>query len=291
MNDNPGDTVKEAIPEITIQDSPKPVEEKKDEVVLTPKDIERMKRADFLGNAPIGQTIWKMTYPDFIAKILGALYNIVDSMFIGKYAGDTVEETKNALAGVSLASPIEMCLLVGMSLIFAQGGGPLYGQYLGKKDIDGASRIIGNTFFMDICLGILVAIVFPFIARPLLIILGASNNAGTLQPGLDYILPLMYCDILYNVCYACNNLMRGEGAAIFTCILMMISSCTNMLFDFILLRFFHMGTRGAALATGSFRICIFTASITALTKLLFVAIYTTSYYSNVHTYISGNSIG
>lgn len=125
-----------------------------------------MKKAEFLGNGPLLSTIWKMTYPDFIAKMFSALYNIIDSMFIGQYAGTTTEEKKNALAGVSLASPIEMCVIVGLSLIFAQGGGPLYGRYLGKKDMKGAKRIVGNTFTMDILLGIVMGLVLPFSPAP-----------------------------------------------------------------------------------------------------------------------------
>ena len=72
----------------------------------SPKSAERMKRAEFLGNGPLVKTIWSLTYPDFIAKLVGALYNLVDSMFIGQYAGSTVEEKKLSLAGVSLAAPV-----------------------------------------------------------------------------------------------------------------------------------------------------------------------------------------
>ena len=249
MSDNSAETDKVEVTPIKLDESPKPEEEKKSEEALTPKDIERMKRADFLGNGPLGSTIWKMTYPDLIAKIISSFYNIADSVFIGQYAGSTVEEKKNSLAGVALASPIENCVIVGLSLIFAQGGGPLYGRYLGKKDFKTSGRIIGNTFLMDIILGIIAAIVLPLIARPFLILLGASEEAQTLQPGLDYIRPLMYCDILYNICFATNNLMRGEGAAMYSCTLMIISSVCNIMFDFIFLRFFNMGTMGAAIAT------------------------------------------
>ena len=94
-------------------------DEEKPKEQLSPRTIQRMKKAEFLGNGPLLSTIWKMTYPDFIAKMFSALYNIIDSMFIGQYAGTTTEEKKNALAGVSLASPIEMCVIVGLSLIFA----------------------------------------------------------------------------------------------------------------------------------------------------------------------------
>ena len=236
-------------------------DEEKPKEQLSPRTIQRMKKAEFLGNGPLLSTIWKMTYPDFIAKMFSALYNIIDSMFIGQYAGTTTEEKKNALAGVSLASPIEMCVIVGLSLIFAQGGGPLYGRYLGKKDMKGAKRIVGNTFTMDILLGIVMALVLPFLARPLLLLLGASDAAGTMTPALEYIRPLMYGDILYNFCYATNNLMRGEGSAINSCLLMVLSAVTNIIFDAILIRFVGLGTTGAAVSTC---IAYFLASIYGL---------------------------
>ena len=224
------------------------VPEKKEEP-SSPNSANKMKRAEFLGNGPLVKTIWSLTYPDFIAKLVAALYNLVDSMFIGQYAGSTVEEKKLALAGVSLVSPVEQCLLVGFSLIFAQGGGPLYGRYLGKHDEKTSRRIIGNTFCMDVLLGIVMAIILPLICDPLLNLLGASEAAGTLSPARKYILPLMYGDILYNFCYATNNLMRGEGAAMFSCSLMIISAATNIICDFFLLTIFNVGVSGAAYST------------------------------------------
>lgn len=248
MSDNSQNVEKDVVASVSIDTSNLGQEEKQKEA-MSPRSLERMRRADFLGNGPLIPTIWKMTYPDFIAKIASSLYSIIDSVFIGQYAGSTVEEKKNSLAGVSLASPIEMCIIVALSLIFAQGGGPLYGRYLGKKDIKTSRRIVGNTFTMDILLGIIAAIVLPLLARPLLTLLGASDEAQTMEPALKYIKPLMYGDILYNFCYATNNLMRGEGAALYSCFIMTISACTNIVFDILFLKFFGLGTSGAALAT------------------------------------------
>ena len=231
-----------------------PTEKKEDEQVMTPKTAEKMKKAEFLGNGPLVKTLWSLTYPDFIAKIIQALYTLIDSIFIGQFSGDTTEETKNNLAGVSFASPIEMCIMVGLSLIFAQGGGPLYGRYLGKRDEVTSRRIIGNVFTMDIILGIIMAIVLPLCAEWLLTLLGASYEAGTMQPALKYILPIMRADILYNFCYGTNNLMRGEGAAMYSCTLMIISSITNMCCDYIFLKVLHIGVDGAAYAT----VCAYT---------------------------------
>ena len=139
MIDNSQNAEKDVVATISI-DTASIEQETKPKEMMSPRTIERMRRADFLGNGPLVKTIWKMTYPDFIAKIVSSLYSLIDSVFIGQYAGSTVEEKKNSLAGVSLASPIEMCIIVALSLIFAQGGGPLYGRYLGKKDIKTSRR-------------------------------------------------------------------------------------------------------------------------------------------------------
>lgn len=248
MSENNEEPIKESpTVEIVVLDNQS--ENKETEKVVTPRTEEKLKRAEFLGNGPLIPTLWKMTYPDFVAKIFSALYTLVDSMFIGQYSGNSVEETKNNLAGLSFASPIEMCLMVGMSLIFAQGGGPLYGRYLGKHDEITARRIIGNVLTMDIILGIIMAIILPLLSEWILALMGASWEAGTMQPAKDYIIPIMIADVLYNICYATNNLMRGEGAALYTCALMSMSSITNILFDFILLKLFHVGISGAAYAT------------------------------------------
>ena len=199
MSDSNENPIKESQTiDIVVTDNQQ--EDKEKEQVVTPRTEEKLKRAEFLGNGPLISTLWKMTYPDFIAKIISALYTLVDSMFVGQYSGSTVEETKNNLAGLSFASPIEMCLMVGLSLIFAQGGGPLYGRYLGKHDEVTSRRIIGNVFTMDILLGITMAIVLPLSSEWLLSLMGASWKAGTMRPALDYIIPIMIADILYNIC-------------------------------------------------------------------------------------------
>ena len=247
----PGDATS-VMPETSVSESNTPEKttseekEQSDEAIAAEK---RMKKAEFLGKGPLVKTMWSLTYPDLVAQMVGAVYNLADSIFVGQFSGSSVEEGKRALAGLSISAPIEQCLLVGMSLIFAQGGGPLYGRFLGKKDEKTASRIIGNTLVMDVLLGIVMAVVLPLLCDPLLVLLGASEEAGTLTPARTYIMPLIYGDVLYNFCFATNNLMRGEGAALFSCTLMIISSLTNVVMDFFLLKVFSVGISGAAYAT------------------------------------------
>mgnify|MGYP004480651403 CR=1 FL=1 len=78
-----------------------------------------MKKAEFLGKGPLVKTMWSLTYPDLVAQMVGAVYNLADSIFVGQFSGSSVEEGKRALAGLSISAPIEQCLLVGLSLIFA----------------------------------------------------------------------------------------------------------------------------------------------------------------------------
>ena len=63
---------------------------------------------------------------------------------------------------------------------------------------------------MDVLLGIVMAVVLPLLCDPLLVLLGASEEAGTLAPARTYTMPLIYGVVLYNFCSATNNLMRGE---------------------------------------------------------------------------------
>ena len=66
MSDNSQNVEKDVVASVSIDTSNLGQEEKQKEA-MSPRSLERMRRADFLGNGPLIPTIWKMTYPDFIA--------------------------------------------------------------------------------------------------------------------------------------------------------------------------------------------------------------------------------
>ena len=205
--------------------------------------------SDFMGTESVGKVMWKLTYPSLIAKVTSALYAVCDSMFIGQLAGETSEERSLSLSAVSLAMPIEQGIVHSLAMMVSAGGSTLYGQSIGEKNSDKGKKVIGNTYFLEILMFLINAIIFSFLAKPLLRLIGASDDAGTLAPGVEYALTLLIGSICYNFYISSADLTRGQGSALFSCLLSVISAICNIIGDPIYIKVFHLGVMGAAVST------------------------------------------
>lgn len=216
----------------------------------TPAELEKAKRTDFLGHGPLGATIWKLTWPDFIGKVINALYTIVDAAFIGRLAGD------RELAAASFAMPLDQFFHLTLGLLVGVGCGTVYGKYLGSKDTKNAKSVVGNMFFLTIAIGVLYPLIVIWFVDPLLRLTGASEATGTLSLARDYFVPLVYACILQISATGLSNVIRAEGSAMFSASLMAVGAVTNTCLDPIFIRVFGWGVQGAAIST----VCSFVAS-------------------------------
>ena len=121
-------------------------------------------RSKFLGEGPLLSTIWTLTYPDLIGKVISASYTFADAVYIGNLAGETQEEKALALGSVSFAMPIEQAFQNGLALLYATGLSTALSKYLGQNNSKMAEVALGNMYFLDIAGGILYPmIILPFI--------------------------------------------------------------------------------------------------------------------------------
>lgn len=83
-----------------------------------------------MGTAPLLKLIMSMAVPAMFSMIVQALYNIVDSIFVGQYSfhGDT----SLGLKAVSLAYPLQM-LLISVAVGTGVGINSLVSRKLGEK--------------------------------------------------------------------------------------------------------------------------------------------------------------
>lgn len=216
---------------------------------LTDQDLEAAKKAAFLGEGPLGKTIWSLTWPDFIGKMVQALYVLVDAVYIGNMAGNNQQEKSLSLASCTLAMPVDQLFHISIGLLIGVGTNALYGQNLGKGDLKKARRIIGNMYFMCILIGILYPAIIYWFITPLLQIAGASDADGTLELARQYLKPLVFGMILTCLAMCHNNAIRGEGNSKFSALCMLLGGILNIIMDPILIRLTGNSIRGAAYAT------------------------------------------
>lgn len=225
------------------------VDEKQSEDSKVIAQEEAAKKASFLGEGPLGKTIWRLTWPDFIGKVVQALYVMVDAIFIGNMAGSNQQEKSLSLASCTLVMPIDQLFHIALSLLVGVGTSALYGQSLGRKDIKGARKVIGNMYVMCIFIGIVYPLVVSFFVDDLLILAGASEADGTLALAREYFTPLMYGMIICCLALCHNNSIRGEGNSLYSATCMLVGGITNIIMDPILIRATGNSIRGAAFAT------------------------------------------
>lgn len=206
-------------------------------------------KADFMAKESVGKVMWKLTYPSVVAKVVSALYAVCDTVFISKMAGETEEIRSQALAAVSLAMPLEQGIIHSFVMMISNGGSTLYGQTIGEKNETKSGKVIGNTYFLEVIVAILLAAIMPFVAKPLLYCLGASDSAGTLLPGYEYISVLFYGSICYAFSMASADLIRGQGSALVSCAVSMTSAILNIIGDPFYIKVCGLGVAGASLST------------------------------------------
>ncbi|HVI41363.1 MAG TPA: MATE family efflux transporter, partial [Anaerovoracaceae bacterium] len=108
-------------------------------------ELER--RTDRLGELPVGKLLLEFSIPAIIAMIANALYNVVDSIFVGRGVGSL------ALTAVTIAFPI-MIVLMAFGMLIGIGSTALISLKLGQQKREEAEEILGTAFAVTIIMGI-----------------------------------------------------------------------------------------------------------------------------------------
>ena len=191
-----------------------------------------------LGTEKIRKLLLQYAVPSIIAMSCSSLYNLVDSIFIGQFAGGY------ALAGLALTFPL-MNLGTAFSSLIAVGASANIGIFLGKKDYPMAQKVLGNVVTLNFIIGILYMVGVLVFLDPILYFFGASEN--TIAPAREYMQVILGGNIISHTYFALNAVLRATGlprkamnASIYTVV---INAVLDPLFIWL------WGIRGAAMAT------------------------------------------
>ena len=200
-----------------------------------------MKRIDF-DNGKITTNIFQAAIPMLIAQILSLLYNIVDRIYIARIP----DIGTTALGAVGLCFPI-IVIITAFSNLFGSGGAPIFAIERGRNDTKRAGMIMNTSFFMlTICSILLMCVGFLF-ARPILTIFGASDNA--LIYAYPYIMIYLIGTFPSMIATGMNPFINAQGYATTGMISVIIGAIANIVLDPLFIFVFHLGIRGAAIAT------------------------------------------
>ena len=200
-----------------------------------------MKRIDF-DNGKITTNIFQAALPMLVAQILSLLYNIVDRIYIARIP----EIGTTALGAVGLCFPI-IVIITAFSNLFGSGGAPLFSIERGRGDKKRAGMIMNTSFFMlTVCAVVLMCIGFIF-ARPILVLFGSSENA--LIYAYPYIMIYLIGTFPSMIITGMNPFINAQGYTIIGMCSVVIGAIANIVLDPLFIFAFHLGIRGAAIAT------------------------------------------
>lgn len=195
-----------------------------------------------LASVKPSKEIIDMAVPATLALLAKAVYNIVDTAYIGMLNSDTV------LAAVGVTLPL-LLIMVSIENIFAAGAGVLAGRQLGEHDKEGANRTVTTIVGFSMVVGIGLCIVGILFEDVLLRAFGASE--AVLPQAKDYAF-WMFIAALFNLpAQSLNCAARAESSVKISSVAVITGAVLNVILDpiFMFSWGLNMGVEGASLAT------------------------------------------
>ena len=186
--------------------------------------------------------VWRLAFPSMLAQFVSVFYSIVDRMYIGNIA--VVGE--KALAGVGICGPI-VTLISSVAFLVGVGGSPLMSIRLGEKNARAAGQILSNCFLLLAVLSTAITVIALLLKNHLLMWFGASE--ATFPYANAYITIYLSGTVFALLATGMNQFIICQGFAKVGMKSVLLDAVCNIILDPVFIFLFHMGVRGAAVAT------------------------------------------
>ena len=198
----------------------------------------------FLGTERIEKLMRQYAIPCIISLLVGALYNIVDQIFIanasylGSY-GNAANTVVFPLTVVALAIAVMVgdgcCAFVSMAL--------------GRNEVDKAKRSVGNAVVLSITASLVLTAIYLIFANGIIAMFGGTVNEETFHHSQEYFFYITLGIPFYMFGQAMNPIIRADGNPRFAMASTLAGAVINISLDPIFIFCFRWGMKGAAVAT------------------------------------------
>lgn len=198
----------------------------------------------FLGTEPVGKLMKKYAIPCIISLLVGALYNIVDQIFIANAAylgsyGNAANTVVYPLTVIALAIAVMIgdgcCAFVSLSL--------------GKNEPQNAKRSVGNSVVLMIISSLILSVIYLVFSDRIIAMFGGTVNAETFRHSKEYFFYITLGIPCYMFGQAMNPIIRADGDPKFAMASTLTGAVLNIILDPIFIFMFEWGMMGAAVAT------------------------------------------
>lgn len=184
--------------------------------------------------------IAKFIIPIIIGNIFQQLYSMVDTIIVGRFVG------VDALAAVGATGSVTF-LILGFTQGLTTGFTVMTAQRFGAGDREGMRKSIGSAMILSAFVTVIMTAVSMLGMNTLLVWMNTPEDIFAMTK--QYIMIIcagICCNVLYNLL---ASILRAIGNSVVPLVLLVISSVTNIVLDYILIVYGHMGVAGAAYAT------------------------------------------
>ncbi|MGN1369026.1 MAG: MATE family efflux transporter [Aristaeellaceae bacterium] len=198
----------------------------------------------FLATEGLGLLMRKYAIPCIVSLLVGALYNIVDQIFIanatylGSY-GNAANTVVFPLTVIALAIAVMIgdgcCAFVSISL--------------GKKEPAYAKKSVGNAVVMTVAASLMLSALYLLLDDQIIALFGGTVNEETFRHSREYFFYITLGIPLYMFGQAMNPIIRADGNPKFAMLSTLAGAAINIILDPIFIFSFQWGMMGAAVAT------------------------------------------
>lgn len=203
-----------------------------------------MEKQFYLGEEKIGRLMLKYAVPCIISLLVGALYNIVDQIFIAN--ADYLGSYGNAANTVVFPLTV---IALAIAVMIGDGCCAFVSLSLGKGEPEDAGVSIGNSILLAIASSIILAAVYLIFSDLIITMFGGRVNQETFLNSKEYFFWISLGIPFYMFGQAMNPIIRADGSPAFAMISTLCGAVTNIILDPVFIFIFRWGMMGAAIAT------------------------------------------
>lgn len=210
------------------------------------ENVMKKNNTERMGTHPVLGLIFKMSLPAMFSMLIQALYNVVDSMFLGAYGGNS-----DALTAVSLAYPMQL-LMVAFAVGTAVGVNSLIARRLGEGRRKDAEYAATHGILLAVITWVVFALLGVFASKPFMQFLN-SGDEQIVTYGTEYLTIALVFSLGSFVQIMLEKCIQATGNTLLPMTSHIIGAVTNIILDWLLVFgigiFPELGVRGAAIAT------------------------------------------
>ncbi len=192
----------------------------------------------------VGRLVRKFSLPCVISLLVGALYNIVDQIFIANasYLGSYGNAANTVVFPMTV-------LALAVAVMIGDGTCAFVSLALGKGEEKEASSAIGGAVVLTLLSSVVLTAIYLIFSTPILTLFGGTVNEETWAFSREYFFWITLGLPFYMFGQALNPIIRSDSSPRFAMVSTLAGAVTNLILDPVFIYGFRWGMTGAAVAT------------------------------------------